>query len=182
MRKRRVPEGTDGRDVLFDHAPPVSDGDDVEFAGVSAEVVDLRKWAKKKARGKTIPNARFAKAVDEATKRQRTGEWGDAPALVFVALYSNLHEGIYGCSPAELGPTERLRAAGMARRMLDQEFDFDPAAMAEFMRWAWKREHSREQWRRETGNAGARIGWVIQFGGRLLTDYRVDLARAKARR
>ena len=151
---------------------------------LGADVIDIADWANKSKRikSKTVPNKRFTLATDEAVQRMRDGDWEGTGTLTFIGLYAYLHNAVYGCEPGELGPTERLRAAGMARRMLDRDFDGDAAAMADFMRWCWKRESDREKWRRETGNEGGRISWMLQFGGKLLTDYRVDLARAKARR
>ncbi len=162
--------GKDALDALFDEPD-------------HASVVDIREWAKRNKPGsKTIGDGRFGKITAEAVRRMRSGEWEGAGTLAFVALYAHLHEGVYGCAPADLDPRTRLAATNMARRMLDREFDEDPAALAEFMRWCWKREAANEKWRRENARDGRRISWRLQFSSSLLTDYRVDLARAKARR
>ena len=131
---------------------------------------------------KTITDGRFDKAVREAEAMMRGGDWADAKPLHFVALYVVLHEGVYGVSPGELGPQQRLQACGFAHRLLKHEFDEEPAAMAAFVRWTWQREKEREQWRRANARSGGRIGWRLQFSGTLLTDYRIDCERRKGRR
>jgi hypothetical protein len=45
------------------------------------------------------------------------------------------------------------------------------------MRWVWRREAAREQWRRVKGQGGGRIGPWFMFSGALLTDWRLAVAR-----
>ncbi len=129
---------------------------------------------------KTINNSTFKRICAEMTEFTKSADWTDATSTHFVALYAFMHLRIYGVECIELGPTDRLRAAGMAARKLKTHFDNDGNEMASFMRWVWTREKVREQWRRDNNAEGGRIGWNFQFNGRLLTDYRLGLARVKS--
>jgi hypothetical protein len=134
--------------------------------------------AKRAARSKSIGRNGWEKAAEEAAERIRSGEWEGARALVYVAAYAALHERIYGVEPSELSPKERVYAAGAAGRMLVDEFDGDEGAMADFLRWTWRREKDREDYRRKTKSESSfRIGWRLQFGGSILADYRVAARR-----
>lgn len=158
--------------------------DDAPFAPDDLAAA-LNTWATKKPKAlksKTVSDRTMRKAADEAEFCMRTGEWAAARPLHFVALYAHLHERVYGAAPLELGPTERLHAAGMAAQMLKKHFGHQAAEMAEFMRWVWTREQGREKWRRDNDRPGGRIGWRFQFNGSLLTDYRVDQARTAGRK
>ncbi len=138
----------------------------------------LKKEARK--RTKTINNSTFKRVCEETTEFVKSRDWSTATARHFVALYSLLHFRVYGVECLELGPTDRLRAAGAAGRMLKAHFDNDAEEMAAFMHWVWTREQAREQWRRENGGEGGRIGWLFQFNGKMLTDYKLAQARAKS--
>jgi hypothetical protein len=66
--------------------------------------------------------------------------------------------------------------------MLRAQFGADPERMAIFMSWTWTRERKQQVWREANGREGGRrLGWALQFSRGLVTDYRVDDARAKAR-
>lgn len=136
----------------------------------------------------TIPDKAWEKACESAAVRLNAavrgeeGCWGDAQPREYVAAYALLHERVYGILPYELTPIARLRAAGLAKRLLDTHFDGDGDAMGRFILWAWKREKEREDWRRKNPHrAGAgRIGWSLQFGGALLSDWVVEGQRKAA--
>lgn len=97
-----------------------------------------------------------------------------------VALYARLHAEVYGVEPAELSEGATFHAAvSAADRLAREAFDGRAAGAIEFLRFVWRRERSREKRRRAEGSAGFRIGWRLQFVSReLLTDYRLELARA----
>jgi len=144
---------------------------------------DLEEFVRreKKPKAKTIADGAWGKALSWAEEAMRTGDWGDAAPRHYVAAYALLHERTYGVAPAELTPTTRLHAAGMAANLLRREFDGEPGEMAAFLRWTWQREKERETWRRANGRDGGRIGYRLQFTGGLLTDYRVAKARRAGR-
>ena len=60
-------------------------------------------------------------------------------------------------------------------------FGNEPQELADFIWWTWKREIGREKYRRENGRDGGSISWALQFSGRLLTDYRISMARESTR-
>lgn len=128
----------------------------------------------------SISDKAFDKLRDEAVACMKSGEWGDACSRTMVALFAILHERVYGVACADLSPSTRLVASFSAGRMLDREFSGDVAAMAMFLRWTWMREKEREVWRRSNGREGGTVSWRLQFNGRLLTDYRIALARQHA--
>lgn len=125
----------------------------------------------------TIPPKRWARCMREVDEMMNSGDWSDASPAVFVALYALLHERVYDVEPAELTPKERLHAAGAAARLLLHTFGGDKSKLAEFMRWTWMREAKTEKWRRDNIQPGRRIGWRLQFGQALVTDWRLDSSR-----
>lgn len=123
-----------------------------------------------------------ARLVHECARMRETRQWDAAQPGHLVALYCWCHEHVYGAPPGELqqGSTWWL-AQQAARRQVQQEFREDVVAAVDFVRWVWQREKGREAKRRRDGTGGDfRIGWRLQFGPTLLTDYRVELARRGA--
>lgn len=121
---------------------------------------------------------------EEMREMNKAGDWERASGGHFVALYEALHLTVYGVEASELGAVkEWQQASAAAGRMLAAQFGDDPVRMLAFVRWTWKREQKTEAWRRENGRSGRRVGWRLQFGNSLVTDYRLDEARtAKAPR
>ncbi len=145
---------------------------------------ELAEWARPKTpkRKKGIGNAAFVRTLDEATAMLKDGDWASAKPSHFVALYADLHFRVYGVEASELGSKERVYAAGMATKLLAEEFGNDRNEMAKYVAWTWSREKGREKWRRETGNHGGRVTWQLQFGkGKFLTEFRLEEARKKTR-
>lgn len=133
---------------------------------------------RRKSRAKTIAASQFGRARVEVEEMIESDDWSGATARHLVALYDVMHTEVYGVEPSELGPAERYNAAMMAGNLTKREFSGDFTQAVEFMRWAWAREADNEKWRRENGRTNARrIGARLMFGGSLLTDYRVYLAR-----
>jgi hypothetical protein len=107
-----------------------------------------------------------------------SGDWRGATPSHLVALYQLLHATVYEVEASELSvPQEFAAAASAAGRLLRDQFRDDAAEVVSFMRWVWKREEWAEKRRREKGEGGRRIGWRLQFGVQLLTDWRLDVAR-----
>jgi hypothetical protein len=141
----------------------------------------LSEWADRpsRTRMKTITDSAMARATREVEAMLESGEWDDALPRHFLALYALLHLRVYKVEALELTSSVRLFAAGAAGKMLKAHFDDDPYAFVEFIRWTWQREARREVWRRDNGRDGQRIGWRLQFGGSLLTDYKRSLQLAR---
>ncbi len=143
----------------------------------------MAEWASKPARGKSkgMSVDTMARAANEMNRMVAEQDWSGAQGKHFVALYAFLHLRVYGVESADLGSSERVYASGAATRMLEREFGGDGAQMAEFMRWCWQREKKTEAWRRANHRSGRRVSWRLQFGGVLLTDWRVEVARTKGK-
>lgn len=139
-----------------------------------------RKTERRKAKPKTLAASQFGRARTEVEAMIESDDWSGATARHLVALYDVMHTEVYGVECAELGPAERYNATMMAANLTKREFSGDYTKAVEFMRWAWAREADSEKWRRENGRTHARrIGARLMFGGSLLTDYRVYLARTR---
>lgn len=154
----------------------------------SASPKTLDDWANETVTGKpkgekrntkSIATAQFDRARVEVEAMMKSGEWEGTSARHLVALYALMHERVYGVAAAELGPKERYTSCLRAGTLVKREFGGDYVEAVEFMRWAWTREKSREKWRRENGKDGGRIGPGLMFGGALLTDYRLAMARRR---
>jgi hypothetical protein len=130
---------------------------------------------------KTICDSVWTKLLRDVDGMIQTGDWTGASARHLVALYAACHKRVYRVDAAELGPSQRLHATGMAMRMLDREFDGKIVAMVEFIRWTWIREEGREDWRKKNNIDGGRVGWKLQFNGAILTDWRRVNVRQVAR-
>ena len=128
-------------------------------------------------RRSTLPDSRVAAVAKEVEAMAEADRWEGANAVHLVVLYLKLHLEVYGVEASDCGPADRLAAIGVATNMLGRDFDGDAALMAEFVWWTWEREKGAEKWRRENHRPGRRVTWQLQFSQRLLTDYRVHLAR-----
>jgi hypothetical protein len=107
------------------------------------------------------------------------GDWSGATPLHFVALYAALFRTVYGLDCAEVENTRiRAQAVAAAGQMLRDSFRDDPDAMLLFVRWSWKQECEREDWRRRNKRQGGTLGWRLQFSPKLLDEYRIGVMRA----
>ena len=120
----------------------------------------------------------MVRAASETMAMMASGDWSRALGRHFVALFDVLHRRVYGVD-AGLDSTDCFWAASMAKRLQDGTFGGDPGALVAFVKWTWERELSREKYRRENGRDGGQIGYRLQFGTRLVTDYRIAMERRK---
>lgn len=158
--------------------PPESDASP-EFAALIEE--QSAKEARRKSKSKTIAASAFNRARVDVQEMIDSGDWTQCGARHLVALYDLMHLKCYGVEALELGAAERYNAAMMAANLVKRQFDGDYVEAVEFMRFVWTKEISTEKWRRENGREGRRIGIRLMFGGSLVTDYRVALARKRNR-
>lgn len=135
-------------------------------------------WAARPAKKKrSMPASTVARATAEMREMIEKQDWATAKPVHFLALYSYLHTEVYGVEPV-IGASERSQATLAAWRALTNEFAGDRDAMADFMRACWRKERAREAARRSGRiQSDFRIGWRFQFGGKMITDYRIDRAR-----
>lgn len=129
-------------------------------------------------RPKTLPKAALERLLNDTNQLKDAGGWADMTPKHFVGLYVLLHRKVYGVDPEEVREayTPAVRAA---TRVLNQEFKGSRANMVSFMRWVWNREQKRLP-HRDAENT-FRIGWRLQFGRQLLSDYRVYIVRRNKR-
>lgn len=127
--------------------------------------------AKKTKRNDGIAASRVEKATNQLDQFMKTGDWSQAKSLHFVALYSYLHERVYGLKPI-LSSQDRKLAMFAASHALKAHFNTDPGALADFMLWSWRREYNTVKWRKANNRQSTfRIGWRYMFGGSMITDY-----------
>lgn len=156
---------------------PDDDEDTPEFQKLIAEQTK-KIQRRQKPKSKTIAASVFDRALAEVDEMMKTEQWDQAGARHLVALYDRMHAKCYGVEAVELGPTERYNAAMMAANLTKREFGGDYTETVDYMHWVWTKEIRDEKWRRENGRTNARrIGIRLMFGGPMVTDYRVFLAR-----
>lgn len=158
--------------------PPESDASP-EFNALIEEV--SARQARRAKKSKTIGASVFNRARHDVQQMIESGDWSQCGARHLVALYDLMHQKCYGIEPLELGSTERYNAAMMAANLVKRMFDGDYVDAVNYMRHVWTKEISTEKWRRENGREGRRIGTRLMFGGALVTDYRLSLARKRHR-
>ena len=156
---------------------------EVEAERESARSLAARlKLAPKRERKKGPSVAVVQKLEEEAKQVVEAGDWGALEPKHFAAIFSALHRSCYGVDDAQLsdGGLEFLGAASAAAKMIRTQFDEDKCAFAAYVRWAWRREHDTEQWRRQNAVNGKSIGWRQMFMPTgLLTRYRIERERAR---
>lgn len=162
---------------LFSPEPP---SEKQVAAAAALDALVAPKVARLRARSGKAPRTSrgsIERAREEAVAMAADADWSSARGTHLVALYEKLHEAVYGVLPAELDGKNWALASAAAGRLVEKDFGGDPSKAVAFMRWAWRREQGRERWRRENGRDGSRIGWRLQFGGSMLTEYRISVAR-----
>jgi hypothetical protein len=103
---------------------------------------------------------------------------GSLKAWHLVAFFAWCYREVYGVEAVDLLGVAGLGARSAADKLVREQFDGDPGACVQFIRWAWYREREREAWRREHKRDGRRLDWRAQFVGRsLLAEYRLAVAR-----
>ena len=129
--------------------------------------------AKPKKKRKCNGKAKVKRVMADVARMRRDAAWDDACPIHFVALYSWLHEEIYGVEPTDLYKDDAVMGAMSAcAKLLRDEFDANCKTMVQFVAWCWVRE------RKKKNPGDFRITWRYQFASRsLLTDYRVAMAR-----
>lgn len=156
--------------------------DSPEFLSLIKDVSDKQARRKSKGKSRTIAASVFDHARHEVQTMMDSGDWDKCGARHLVALYDLMHLKCYGVEALELGATERYNAAMMAAALVKRAFNGDYVEAAEYMNWAWTREIETEKWRRENKKMNVRrIGTRLMFGGALVSDYRLSLARGGSR-
>lgn len=154
---------------------------DAERAEAAKAVANLARTKRKKPSTRKGPTkAGVQRMIREANKMREANDWSKARPAHLVALYAWCHEQVYDVAPAELIGLNWMAAASAAAKMVREEFDGSIEAAVDYLRWTWRREQGREQWRRENQREGGRVSWRAQFQQRyILTDYRIDRARKR---
>ncbi len=105
--------------------------------------------------------------------------WAKAKASHLIALYYILHEMVYGVPPDLKG--DELKQSKLASgQFLKSKCKGDFEMAVGYMRWIWKRERSREVWRRDNHIDGKVLGWrLIIRHPAMFTEYKVSIERRK---
>lgn len=122
-------------------------------------------------------NALIAR-IDEYVEKD---EWPlEEGSALLVALFCWAHNEIYGVScTAEVARVFR-GARSAADKLIRIEFQSDVEKAVEYMRWVWKREREREQWRRRNTGYGKVLTWrQVLMTGELVKEMRLDALRTK---
>jgi hypothetical protein len=118
------------------------------------------------------------KSRAEMEGRAKSGDWDGATGAHLVCLYEFLHREVYGVPSDVVDRKTRMFAGAAADRLIARDFGADAGEAVRFMKWVWKRESEREEWRRANRRDGQRVGWRLQFCfASLVTDYRLHVAR-----
>lgn len=121
----------------------------------------------------------LAKQITETHAMMKSDDWSQAKASHLVALYVILHEKIYGVAP-ELKGDELKQAKLVAGQFLKTRCKGKFEKAVEYMKWVWKRERGREDWRRNNHIDGKVLGWrLILKVDSMWTEYRVGQERRK---
>lgn len=121
----------------------------------------------------------LARQLRETREMMESDDWTIAKASHLVALYSILHDTVYGVEP-ELKGDELKRAKMSAGLFLKSKCKGDFKTAVAYMKWVWRRERGHEDWRRNNHIDGKVLGWrlILMFPG-MWTEYRVGQERRK---
>lgn len=158
----------------MDNAPP--------SAEMQALVGKISKRQERRKKSKTIAASTFDKTREEVVAMVKSGEWDECGARHLVALYDIMHLKVYKVEDAALDSKTRYNAVMMAANFVKREFADDYVEAVEYMRWVWSEEMRQEKWRIENNRQNNNpITYYMMFSGRLLTKYRIFLARRHSR-
>jgi hypothetical protein len=146
-----------------------------QFTDFGTEPEPERRPQKKRA----MPKRDFEQLLTETNALKDRQAWSEFTPKHFVGLYCLLHQHVYKVVPDEVRDQFRP-AVGASMRMLKHEFSGEQLSMVDFMRWTWRREEYKDSQRDR--DSDFRIGWRLQFGRPLLSDYRVAQARRRTTR
>lgn len=138
------------------------------------------KLVPRKAKKKTFAAAVFGKAIEETKVMIANGDFEGCGARHLVALYSLMHDKVYGVEPV-MSSSERHTAVLRMGGFVKHHFGGDFQQAVAFYRWVWTREIGREKWRRENKREGSRLSIGLLMSGSIITDYRVALSRNRTR-
>ncbi len=121
----------------------------------------------------------LARQIRETKEMMKSDDWSKAKASHLVALYSVLHEMVYGVAPELKG--DDLKQAKMAAGLfLKTKCGGSVPKAVEFLKWVWKKEKGTEKWRRENQVDGKVMGWPLMFRyPSLWTSYKVGQERRR---
>jgi hypothetical protein len=131
--------------------------------------------------GAGTPVRRLMRLMEVVDKCVEDDEWplGEGPVLL-VALFCWAHNEIYGVSCTVEVARVFKGAQSAAEKLIRTEFEGSLEKAIEFMRWVWRREREREQWRRRNTGYGKVLTWRhVLMTGELVKEMRLDQLRTK---
>lgn len=121
------------------------------------------------------------RVANEVDRMVKAGDWNPASPYHLVSLFGRCYKEVYGIPEFETeNPKTFGLAAILAKNLLAKRFSGNIKLMVEFIRWTWKREVAREEWRKQNATEGRefkRIGFRLQFSDSLFSDYVLHLRR-----
>lgn len=133
---------------------------------------------KQSRRGTSVANLK--KLVDTFETSAEFEDWPQKTPAMLVALFCWAHEAIYEVSCVSEVASVFNGAVSAATKLVKDEFDGSLEHAAEYLRWVWARERSREAWRRKNTGFGRVLSWRHVFHQReLIKEMRLDAARTK---
>ena len=122
-----------------------------------------------------VEDARRRMADEDTT--ERTDVWKDATPWVFVALYTLMHERIYGAEVSMSG-NDRVVACSMVKRLLATKFSDSAEEFTWFLSWAWGDEKLR--W--ANSKHSRRLSWKWLFTTDKFDDWQASMRRKREKK
>lgn len=132
----------------------------------------------KPVKKKTLGNAAVKRYVKATTKLIEHNEWGAFKISNVVALHMWCHSRVYGVDALELEQGAEFEKARIrAGQLMKKQFGGELPALVDYVKWVWRDENRREQWRRKNGHPGKVLGWRLVFGPHKVVEYRIEQRR-----
>jgi hypothetical protein len=198
VRRRRLPTGEQPafNPVLRAEVVAQINSSDVDYTARddgAAVVLEPKRFARvsvppakrEKTRGTNGPTGqKWEHYVEDAQKRMTleddgsgTSAWRGATSMTFVALYTLMHERVYGVE-ATMTATDRVTAAAMVKRLLKTKFSEDSEQFTWFFAWVWGDESKR--WAATKGSK--RMSWKWCFTNEKFDDWQASMRRKRERK
>lgn len=117
---------------------------------------ETRKRKKKNGPGRAAINRLMA----EVSEMSRTGNWDGATTPAhYLALWCLVHDHVYGSRPTELVNEQWLGALSALKKLLRDECGGRYDVLRVYIRYFWRREKDRQEWRHQNGKPPHAITW-----------------------
>lgn len=102
----------------------------------------------------------------------------DAKPVHLVAMHARLHHWCYGID-LSISDDDAMGAISAARKLVKDVGGVDQTL--HYLRWVWRQERDREQWRRDNNHQGGMLTWRQVFVSRdQVTRWRLAIERTES--